>query len=171
MQPSEVMMRFLFVMLLLCIPCMSYADGTPDEVKQQKQICEAVTQKPKKNADIAAEYVAGADVEGNVVAPADLQSNFQYPPVVIPITLNLAQKFGLNLPNGIELKPDVGQMEIFQDGRVRFNGKDISGKVQDRCELIAKEVKPNGQEPPHDIGSGDDAIEGEYPENTPHYNE
>lgn len=160
---AEVMMRFLFVLLML-MPCVSNADGMPDEVKQQEQICAAAApKKPQKNADIGAEYVAGKDVHGKDVVPADLSNVNAYPPVMIPITLNLAQKFGLNLPSGIELKPEAGQIEIFQDGRIRFNGEDILKRVQEHCETRAKEIKPNGQEPAHGIGSGE-TIKGAYPQ-------
>lgn len=156
-------MRFLFVLLVL-MPCISYADGMPDEEKQQERICAvAVPMKSMKNADIGAEYVAGKDVHGKDVVPADLNGVNPYPSVMIPITINLAQKFGLNLLNGVELKPEVGQIEIFQDGRIRFNGEDILKRVQEHCETRAKGIKPDGQEPSHDIGSGD-TIKGAYPQ-------
>lgn len=160
-------MRLLFILLLFCLPCISYADGMPDEEKQQDEVCKVASKKHENISKNHAEYLAGVDVHGRDVVPADLNGVNTYPPVVIPITLNLAQKFGLNLPSGVELKPEVGQIEIFQDGRIRFNGDDILEKIQEHCESRAKEIKPDGQEPPHDIGSAD-TIGGEYPENTPH---
>lgn len=171
-------MRFLLLISFLFLYAPSvWADDVSDGLR--KVLChqrEDENGAGHKNADVGADYVPGVDVHGNAVVPADLNGGIDFPPVVIPITVDLAQRFGISLPAGVELKPDVGQMEIFQDGRILFNGRDISEKIRTYCDgddpgKTADETeKPHGQKDNDHVGSGD-VIEGEYPENAPRYND
>lgn len=160
-------MRYSLVLVLWLLPVAAFADGDPADAVSQK-VCAMIAE--QKNADTGADYVAGVDVHGRKVVPADVSSATAFPPVVIPVTVDLADKFGITLPNGIELKPDVASFEISQSGSVKFNGRDITPRLRERCVLIMNPKKANGQETRHDIGSGD-IIKGEYPENTPQYND
>ena len=82
-----------------------------------------------------AEYVPGVDMDGNDVVPADLnpQSPAVFDPVIIPIEVELVQRFGLNVPNGVELKPQVGWIEIYQNGKVLFNGEEVGQQIHTIC--------------------------------------
>lgn len=73
----------------------------------------------------------GMGAEGWAVAPADL-----YPPAItaddfdpVTIDLNLPLKSYMNTESDIPLEEaeiNAGTIQIFQDGRVTFNGKEIS---------------------------------------------
>lgn len=81
------------------------------------------------------EYQPGVDVNGKSVVPADLNAlDASVPDVInIPITVDLIQKFSLMNMNGIELKPDVGNIGIHKNGRVTYNGQDISKQAYTVC--------------------------------------
>lgn len=88
-----------------------------------------------------ADYLPGVDVKGRLVAPADLGP--QIPPMIdvvnIPVTIDLIQRFALSVPVGAELKPDVGAFSVYKDGRVTFNGQDLTRKAYSVC---AKNAPP-----------------------------
>lgn len=131
-----------------------------------------------------ADYVPGVDVEGKPIVPADLSTNnsFINDPIIIPIQLNLAERFDLDLPDGVFSEPGVSSIEIYQDGRVTYNNQDITEKVKQHC--VKKPMKPGGETPvpptepeqknvkavPQAAGQekeipvpSDDTIEGDYP--------
>ncbi len=84
------------------------------------------------SADV--EYKPGVDVHGKPVVPADLgQPLNNFETIEIPVELDLAQKFGLNTPAGIELKPYVALVSIHKDGKVDYNGQDISKQAYQLC--------------------------------------
>lgn len=87
-------------------------------------------------------HVPDADVnftgDSNVPAtlnpmPSDLGG------VHIPITLDLASRYGLELPEGIELKPDVSIMSIYPDGRIEYNGQVLEQNAQYICGRAMKD--------------------------------
>ena len=82
------------------------------------------------------EYVPGVDIKGQVVASADVSGSpimRSFETIEIPVEADLVQRFGLNVPTGIELKPYVALISIHKDGRVDYNGQDISQKAHDMC--------------------------------------
>lgn len=82
---------------------------------------------------VSAAYRPGVDVHGNPVVPADLSPPLKALPDVIkiPVTLDLAGDGA-----GVELKPEtLGMAEIYSDGRVVYNGQDISAQAADLCGL------------------------------------
>lgn len=127
-----------------------------------------------KHEPAGANYIPGIDIHGKTVAPADLGAGLQTnDPISIPVTLNLAQRYDLTLPPGVELKPDVAQIEIHQDGRITYNGQDITDKVQTQCAAQTG----HGQAPHDSVASspkqtkdGSDIIKGSYPDDPPSYN-
>lgn len=134
--------------------------------------------------NLSADYVPGVDVHGKAVAPADLNSSsspYIKNPVVIPIEVDLAQRFGLILPLGIKLKPTVADLEIYQDGRIKYEGKELKQDIQSVCQNYHAHHKKNqsNQTEQHGHESRDpvlssDKIEGQYPEvkpKRPHYND
>lgn len=163
-------MRYMLcAALLVALPMLAHADGMSEAEKEViAQICDQA--RPKKNADIGAEYVAGVDVDGRKVAKADVDGGMDIFPVIIPVEVDLARKFGMVFDDGINFSPRVAQFEVFADGRILFNGKDVTPRAKEQCKALAKGEKPHGQEPAHGIGSGD-IISGEYPENRPQYND
>lgn len=59
-----------------------------------------------------------------------------YGSISIPVEIDLAEHF--NLPNlkmtpGMDLKPDVANIEINRDGSVFYNGQEISANIQRLC--------------------------------------
>ncbi|MBI1300495.1 MAG: hypothetical protein GC137_02455 [Alphaproteobacteria bacterium] len=131
-----------------------------------------------------ADYVPGIDVEGKSVVPADItpSNRFVNDPIIIPIELNLAERFDVDLPDGVFSEPDLSSLEIYQNGKITYNGLDITEKVEEHCvkkpskqsegnpsppeEPKQKNVKaapqPAGQEKEIPVPS-DDTIEGNYP--------
>lgn len=100
---------------------------------------------------LSAVYRPGEDVHGNSVVPADLSPPVKAIPDVIkiPVTLDLAGQAA-----GVEMKPEaLGGAEIYSDGRVVYNGQDISAQVLDLCGLPpvpapAREDAPAALAPP-----------------------
>lgn len=82
------------------------------------------------------EYQPGVDVHGQFVAPADLpgQSLKQFESIEIPVEIDLIEKFGLSVPAAVELKPAAALISIHNDGRVDYNGQDISRQAHKACE-------------------------------------
>jgi|GEM_PF-1185780 hypothetical protein len=79
-------------------------------------------------------YQPGIDVHGKPVVPADVNAAPSVVPDVvrIPLTIDLAQRLN-NVQTGMELKADTGMVEIHNDGRVTFNGQDLSKQAAVVC--------------------------------------
>lgn len=79
-------------------------------------------------------YQPGVDVHGKAVVPADVNAAPSVVPDVvrIPLTVDLAQRLS-NVPAGVELKADTGMVEVHKDGRVVFNGQDLTGQAAVVC--------------------------------------
>ncbi|MCB1532405.1 MAG: hypothetical protein KDJ35_06005 [Alphaproteobacteria bacterium] len=92
------------------------------------------------NKDVqGAEYTPGVDVNGNPVVGADVQSNMQplnYP-VRVPIEIDILKFLDLDIPEGVVAGADqdveVAFFDVFEDGRVEYNGRDISSVVSHSC--------------------------------------
>jgi hypothetical protein len=89
------------------------------------------------------EYEPGVDVHGEYVAQADISGgppplrNFES--IEIPVEIDLVQRFNLNPGAGVELKPIAALISIHNDGKVAYNGQDISKQAYELCD---KEKKP-----------------------------
>ncbi|MCB1651424.1 MAG: hypothetical protein KDI46_05160 [Alphaproteobacteria bacterium] len=160
------MMRFLFFMLCLFVfPVLAWA--------QDEALCRLVADyNVQAPSGISAEYQPGVDVHGVPVAAADVNPLDAGIDVVnIPITVDLAQRFNLVLPQGIELKPDVGMISIYKDGRVAYNGQDLSGPAVALCSKRLP-TETQSEQTLHGQGAGDplpstpetEIIEGQYTE-------
>lgn len=84
-----------------------------------------------------AAYTPGVDVNGKPVAPADLPAAG---PVVtvpdyiaVPLTVNLAEKLSQPLPEGAEVKGVLGNLRLYKNGKVEYNGQDLTAKVTTLC--------------------------------------
>ncbi|MCC6597371.1 MAG: hypothetical protein IT559_01110 [Alphaproteobacteria bacterium] len=105
------------------------------------------------------EYEPGIDAKGRAVLPADLNAplNGGVDKINIPITLDLAQRFNIFPANGIELKPDVGLISVYKDGRVEYNGQDLARQAYTLCAHDTKILlPPDGQPPADNVSSATD---------------
>lgn len=133
------------------------------------------------NLQNSAEYVPNVDVHGKHVTPADVNANasrYINNPVIIPIEIDLIDRFGLSLPTEISLKPTISSLKIYQDGRVKYNDEDVTERTlflcKDKQEITHIPQSEHGQRAHNPLPSSD-KIEGQYPDDrkshTPHYNE
>ncbi|MFP4385792.1 MAG: hypothetical protein ACLFRA_01130 [Alphaproteobacteria bacterium] len=158
---------FLFFLLFVFTPAFAQEDKS---LSGLEQLCNL--HHPEKSG---AEYVPGMDVHGNSVVPADLHpelkgSAFPNNPVVFPITIDLAKRYGLDFPGGLELDSDVSTLTVFRDGRMVFGKQDVSASVKSGCEDLVSQTKKkqSHQEEQHRHESSNpvlssDKIEGQYP--------
>lgn len=118
-------------------------------------------QTPETVCKILPDYQPGVDVHGNEVVPADVGGGLAQPVfdvIEIPVTVDLIKRFNLDVPQGIELEPDVATIAIHQDGRVTYNDQDISARVSELCSGVTLDR----QSAPAAVGSSAEIIEGEY---------
>ena len=111
-------------------------------------LCRSLPNYQPAHGNQGADYVPGVDVSGKPVVPADMNGlDGGMPDVVnVPITLYLAERFNLNLADGISLEPNVGALQIRKDGSVSFNGQDVTQRAYSVC---AKDVRiPMGTRAP-----------------------
>ncbi|HBR68842.1 MAG TPA: hypothetical protein DEA55_05645 [Rhodospirillaceae bacterium] len=96
---------------------------------------------PKHRPAADVEYKAGVDVHGNPVVPADVGAPVKPldgPAVVIPVDINLASRFNLELSPDTGLKPVVAAMKIHADGHVEYYGQDVTKQVHELCSQPAQ---------------------------------
>ncbi len=120
----------LYFLLVLLLPFLFISN-----IAKASQITASSNGKPIICKQAAA-YIPGIDVNGKRVVPADLiddKSEHIYDPVIIPIDIDLAQRFNLPTSNGIELKPQVSWIEIYQDGRILYNGNEVTDIFLSMC--------------------------------------
>lgn len=123
--------------LLALWPDIGEADGL--RVKMTRADCDALAIH-YPSADVA--YVPGVDVQGRPVAQADLDpSPLRLPEViVIPIEVDLFDRFGLPLdPTRYAADAEVGTV-VWHEGRVYFNGQpiqdDAAAELAARCQRL-----------------------------------
>ena len=128
-------MKTLLTLALLFFPLHAGA-----QVLSVEGLCETL---PDYRQAEGVEHVPGAED----VVPADLNAikNPINEPVSIPVEIDLGARFNLNLPSDIELKPEVATIKVYQDGRIEYNGQDISRQLYAEC----------GQEPPEKSETAD----------------
>ena len=157
--------RFLFFLcILFVLPSNLHAKDQSDV----RTICDHVKQTQKNNS---VDYVPGVDVHGNNVVSADMNPNagsFLNNPVVIPVQIDLVERFGLDVPTAITLEPTITQIKIYPDGRIKYNDDDVSAHISESCQKLQGKQDVNleqedRQKPPDPVGSKD-KIEGQYPE-------
>ncbi len=106
-------------------------DGRSSSIAVQRIMCQpAVTHTPSADTN----YQPGVDVNGNPVAPADGGAQFQATQttyIEAPLNIDLANRLGLSRP--AEANANLGNLKIYNDGRVIYNGQDISQQAQALC--------------------------------------
>jgi hypothetical protein len=121
--------------ILLSVPAYAQDKGT---------VCRLLTSGGKATASVppSANYVPGVDVHGKPVVGADVNaapaSIIAPDKIRIPVTISVLQ--GLQLPPGTKLDADVGMVEVFMNGKVMYNGQDITAQTYAACGMQAPEA-------------------------------
>ncbi len=131
------MKYFIYIMLLTTsFAASAYAadktDGKSSAIAVERILCQPgmVAYTPSSDVD----YKPGVDVNGNPVASADINpapSTSAVTYTEVPLTINLADKLQLSHP--AEAQAVVGSLRIYKDGRVLYNGQDISQQASAVC--------------------------------------
>lgn len=113
-------------------------DGKSETMAVEKIICNK-TFVPATGSQ-SPDYKAGVDVDGNPVAAADINSvpvNAAPDYVEVPMTIDLAKR--MNLPQvGAEAEMPVANLKLYKNGKVEFNGQDISSQASTLCGVAEK---------------------------------
>ncbi|PZP56414.1 MAG: hypothetical protein DI586_03795 [Micavibrio aeruginosavorus] len=139
-----------FVSLSTAAQAADPTDGISSSVAVERIICKpAMVHTP--SSDVA--YQGGVDVNGNAVAPADINSA---PQIVsstyteVPLNIDLAKKLNLSQPAVME--SNFGNLKVYNDGRVLYNGQDISSNVNSLCGRAGEAPVPtNVPVPPRNV--------------------
>lgn len=102
---------------------------------------------------------------------ADLNQNINFleEPIEIPLEVDFLERFNLALPADIpEMKPAVARLTIYPDGRVEYNGHNVSGALDRACNGGAASGAGQGIENPIISKTSNEdekgkIIEGQYP--------
>jgi len=121
------MRKALFAFIFFfCAP--AYAQGDAALCQFWKHI--------NSSPSVSAAYQPGVDVHGKPVVPADINapsSSFLPSRITFPVNVDLAQAFGLPLPAGTQFDANMGMVEVYTDGRVLYNGQDLTAQTQAFC--------------------------------------
>ncbi|MBN8521319.1 MAG: hypothetical protein J0L77_05420 [Alphaproteobacteria bacterium] len=156
-------MTRLFLIILCMWPQMVLAQSEPVECR--------ILSAHQPRSDV--HFVPGQDVKGRPVVPADINSVPMTVPEVItaPLTVDMASRLqNMSVPAGIDMKSPLGFLEIYKNGRVVYDGRDITSQAYALCGIssavhpvstassgdMAKEVpaldaKPLEAEPPEPV--------------------
>ncbi len=104
-------------------------DGVSESIAVAKMMCE------KRYVTDDAAYQPGVDVDGNAVASADINpSPINVPDYMeVPLTYDLSKALQISINDGGELKAVVGSLKLYKDGRVEFNGIDVTENASKFC--------------------------------------
>ncbi len=149
-------MKKLLFFALMVFATPAWADDLPPECRMLPE--------HKAQADVA--YQPGVDVNGKHVVPADINAAPIAAPekVVMPLTIEMAQLLQNNNVQGLNLESTLGFIEIEQNGRVLYDGKDITSQVYVLCDKKPTETTPpaDGQTPSGIVEYPPEAIKESY---------
>jgi len=140
------------VKLLLTIMCVGllFPASVQGQVLSLEGVCEDAP--VEFQAEQGVEYIPGAEE----VTPADINPlNAAVPDAIeIPIDVILSERFdNAGIDAGLELNPAVSSILVHKNGRVQYNGQDITSQISSLCgkEPVVSEKeeavkKPNGQQ-------------------------
>lgn len=133
--------RVMLGILILFVSAPAWAADTDKTL-----FCKRYAQAHQPSDDVR--YKPGVDIKGKAVAPADLNSGLNTStlyPVRIPIVMDMIERYGLDMPEGVMGEAYIGEIAVYEDGRTTFNGEDISANMQTYClEYISQ---PEGKMP------------------------
>lgn len=117
-------MKALFFFAALLFSDLAMAQTLPE--------CRMLTEH-RPEADVA--FKPGEDAKGKKVVPADINASpiGQEDPIVIPLTVDLAQRLGNQGVTGLQLETTTGFLEVSKNGRVTYNGQDITSQTYAVC--------------------------------------
>ncbi len=126
------MMRVLVAVLCCVAYCGTVRAETITASSHDAGFCKILTRHVPEGGT---EYVPGSED----VIPPDLQDRpfYKLQDVVIPLDVNLKEYSGLDIQEGIELKPQITTLRITPEGRVLWNGADLSVQAAEYCGLLA----------------------------------
>ncbi len=172
-------MRYIAILLVLIVTgytTSALAEKNNNNDSKIIQLCHYLneTSKDNKKEVAPAEYIPNVDIKGNPVKPADLNDNIAVlDPIIIPLEIDIAQRYGINLPLGAQMDAKIANIKIHSDGHIEFNERDISTNIEKLCTEYQKEHR---QEKDNPVVSNDqikqihktqdessDKIEGQYP--------
>jgi len=138
---------FMLLAMMLIPPSAMAQESMEQKGEPKRALCDVI--KTSKGAA----YRAGVDVNGNAVTPADLNTPAMALPDVIkiPLEFNLAQRLsalGVNTLNNTRSVGALGTVDVYMDGRVEFNGEDITQRSRALCGLPYVETREVAVEAP-----------------------
>lgn len=108
-------------------------------------------------------YQPGVDAYGNAVVPADINGASQeqiaktLKVVRVPLTVDFAQNIVALNNTGVQLEAPLGMLDVYEDGRVLYNGQDWTSSAHTLCgksqRIVTEVVEVNvpTQEAPQEI--------------------
>lgn len=120
-------------------------------------------------------YQPGVDVRGNPVVPADMNAPVINVPDVmtIPLSVDLAKRLPSAAAKGMDMKGTTGFLMVYKDGRVTYDGQDVTSQVYLICghkmpETAGMEdLSAGGQNPQDALVSATDTEKVKMPEGVP----
>jgi hypothetical protein len=127
--------------LMTVVSVLGLSLSVPALAQDKNTVCRLLTPGGKSTAVAppSANYVPGVDVGGKPVVPADVNaapaSIIAPDKIRIPVTISVLQ--GLQLPPGTKLDAEAGMVEVFMNGKVMYNGQDITPQTYAACGMQA----------------------------------
>ena len=103
----------------------------------------------KPTAGVA--YQPGVDVHGNPVVPADMNAQLpSLPPsrITFPMTIDMARQMNIPVPEGTKMDANMGMIDVYTDGKMLYNGQDISASAQVLCAVKPTKAEATESAPP-----------------------
>ena len=125
-------------------------DGISSSIAVERILCKPAMVGSTGDAN----YKPGVDVNGNPVASADLNSapqimNTTY--TEVPLNIDLAKKLSLSQPAVME--SNFGNLKVYNDGRVLYNGQDITSNANTLCGRTGAAAIPSAPVQPRVVNS------------------
>lgn len=104
---------------------------------------------PEHKASADAAYQPGVDVHGKAVVPADVNAaplGLDGQNIIIPLSVDMAKR--VKTPKGVNLESTLGFLEVSPDGRVTYNGQDLTAQAYAICGKNVPPLVPKPETPP-----------------------
>ncbi|PZQ44076.1 MAG: hypothetical protein DI551_10890 [Micavibrio aeruginosavorus] len=128
-------MKHVLAAALLIFSMPAFAQDIPPECRLLKEHA--------PSSDVA--YQPGVDVHGKPVVPADINAapmGLNQQTIVVPLTVDLAQRLQNQSINGLQMEGTLGFLEIGPGGKVTYNGQDLTSRVHVLCDQAAGKPAP-----------------------------
>lgn len=113
-------------------------------------------------ACLTSPHISAAHVPDSDVTIDNGYTNFVTDPVDIPITFDIARKLDISVPDGVEMNVPIAFISVYRDGRIMYDGRDISGRLDDGCnnDTGTNETEQQQSTAKHQDENGDNADTG-----------